>query len=62
MIIKIKVASDHKSDNLPNKTNFFDEGNDLIKNKYILPSSIVNPETFELEKYDSCIEGIKYLQ
>ena len=64
MIIKTKTTSDHKLDNLSNKINFFDEGNDLIKNKYILPSPIVNPETFESEKCDSCkskLEGIKYL-
>ena len=64
MIVKTKTTSDHKLDNLSNKINFFDEGNDLIKNKYILPSPIVNPETFESEKCDSCkskLEGIKYL-
>ena len=64
MIIKSKTTSDNKPDNLSNKINFFDEGNDLIKNKYILPSPIVNPETFESEKCDSCkskLEGIKYL-
>ena len=64
MIIKSKTTSDPNSDNLSNKINFFDEGNDLIKNKYILPSPIVNLETFELEKCDSCkskLEGIKYL-
>jgi hypothetical protein len=66
MIIKSKTTSDSdpKSDNLSNKINFFDEGNDLIKNKYILTSPIVNLETFELEKCISCkskLEGIKYL-
>ena len=66
MIIKSKTTSvsEPKSDNLPNKINFFDEENDLMKNKYILPSFIVTPETFEMEKCDSCkskLEGIKYL-
>ena len=66
MIIKSKTTSDSdpKSDNLSNKINFFDEGNDLIKNKYIFPSPIINLKTFELEKCDSCkskLEGIKYL-
>jgi hypothetical protein len=66
MIIKSKTnsVSEPKSDNLPNKINFFDEENDLMKNKYILPSFIVTPETFEMEKCDSCkskLEGIKYL-
>ena len=64
MIIKSKTTSDNKSDNLVNTINYFDEGNDLINNKYILPSPIVNPETFVLEKCDSCkskLEGIKYL-
>jgi hypothetical protein len=64
MIIKSKTTSDNKSDNLVNTINYFDEGNDLINNKYILPSPIVNPETFEFEKCDSCkskLEGIKYL-
>ena len=64
MVIKSKTTSGHGSNYLPTKINFFDEGNDLIKNKYILPSPIVKPETFELEKCDSCkskLEGIKYL-
>ena len=64
MVIKSKTTSGHGSNYLPTKINFFDEENELIKNKYILPSPIVKPETFELEKCDSCkskLEGIKYL-
>ena len=53
--------------NLTNKiNNLFDDidENDLYKNKYILKSSITNPETFKTEKCNSCkspLEGVKYI-
>ena len=64
MVLKSKTNVPNTSNIIPGKMNFINEENDLIKNKYILPSPIVKPETFELEKCVSCkskLEGIKYL-